>query len=323
MNYLSPLRIFVSMLQVNNISFTYPSKEKTLQNIHFTLQKGEHLCIMGESGCGKSTLLKIVYGLLDVDKGNLFWNDTQILGPEHHLVPGMEFFKYVAQDFDLMPFTSVSENIKKFLSRFYPEEAEERTQELLEVIEMTELANQKVKNLSGGQQQRVAIARALAKEPELLLLDEPFSQIDNFKKNSLRRRLFAYLKKKNIACIIATHDGNDALSFADKMMVIRNHQVLAYDSPSNLYKNPKEKYTASLFDDVNEILINNQLLLLYPNQLEITQKPTSIEATVIKSYFKGYFWLIEVLHNNQIVFVNHHKTITHKKTVFLKLKKTV
>ncbi|WP_428743682.1 ABC transporter ATP-binding protein [Tenacibaculum sp.] len=311
------------MLQVNNISFTYPSKEKTLQNIHFTLQKGEHLCIMGESGCGKSTLLKIVYGLLDVDKGNLFWNDTQILGPEHHLVPGMEFFKYVAQDFDLMPFTSVSENIKKFLSRFYPEEAEERTQELLEVIEMTELANQKVKNLSGGQQQRVAIARALAKEPELLLLDEPFSQIDNFKKNSLRRRLFAYLKKKNIACIIATHDGNDALSFADKMMVIRNHQVLAYDSPSNLYKNPKEKYTASLFDDVNEILINNQLLLLYPNQLEITQKPTSIEATVIKSYFKGYFWLIEVLHNNQIVFVNHHKTITHKKTVFLKLKKTV
>ena len=323
MNYLSPLRIFALMLQVNNISFTYPSKEKTLQNINFTLQKGEHLCIMGESGCGKSTLLKIVYGLLDVDKGNLFWNDIQILGPEHHLVPGMEFFKYVAQDFDLMPFTSVSENIKKFLSRFYPEEAEERTQELLEVIEMTELANQKVKNLSGGQQQRVAIARALAKEPELLLLDEPFSQIDNFKKNSLRRRLFAYLKKKNIACIVATHDGNDALSFADKMIVICNHRVLAYDSPSNLYQNPKEKYTASLFDDVNEILINNQLLLLYPNQLEITQEPTNLEATVTKSYFKGYFWLIEVLHNNQVVFVNHHGNITHKKTVFLKSKKTV
>ncbi|WP_133535439.1 ABC transporter ATP-binding protein [Tenacibaculum caenipelagi] len=311
------------MLQVNNISFTYPSKEKTLQNIGFTLQKGEHLCIMGESGCGKSTLLKIVYGLLDVDKGNLFWNDIQILGPEHHLVPGMEFFKYVAQDFDLMPFTSVSENIKKFLSRFYPEEAEERTQELLEVIEMTGLANEKVKNLSGGQQQRVAIARALAKEPELLLLDEPFSQIDNFKKNSLRRRLFAYLKKKNIACIIATHDGNDALSFADRMMVIRNHQVLAYDSPSNLYQNPKEKYTASLFDDVNEVFINNQTLLLYPNQLEITQETTNLKATVIKSYFKGYYWLIEVMYNNQLVFVNHHKNIEHKKTAFLKFKKTV
>ena len=311
------------MLQVNNISFTYPSKEKTLENIQFSLQKGEHLCVMGESGCGKSTLLKIVYGLLDVDKGDLFWNNTQILGPEHHLVPGMEFFKYVAQDFDLMPFTSVSENIKKFLSRFYPKEAEERTQELLEVIEMTELANEKVKNLSGGQQQRVAIARALAKEPELLLLDEPFSQIDNFKKNSLRRRLFAYLKKKNIACIVATHDGNDALSFADNMMVIRNYQVLAYDSPSNLYQHPKEKYVASLFDDVNEVSINNQTLLLYPNQLQIVDEPSNLKGTVVKSYFKGEYWLIEVAYNNQSIFINHQENIEEKTTAFFKLKKAV
>lgn len=321
--YLSPLCIFAPMLQVNNISFTYPSKEKTLENIHFTLHKGEHLCIMGESGCGKSTLLKIVYGLIDIDKGDLFWNDIKILGPEHHLVPGMEFFKYVAQDFDLMPFTSVSENIKKFLSRFYPKEAEERTKELLEVIEMTELANEKVKNLSGGQQQRVAIARALAKEPELLLLDEPFSQIDNFKKNSLRRRLFAYLKKKNIACIVATHDGNDALSFADTMMVIRNHQIIAHDSPSNLYKNPKEKYIASLFDDVNELTINKQTLLLYPSLLEITKEKSKLEGTVLKSYFKGGYWLIEVAYNNQSIFINHFENIEHKKTVSFKLKETV
>ncbi|MEE3999978.1 ABC transporter ATP-binding protein [Tenacibaculum sp. FZY0031] len=311
------------MLQVNNISFTYSSKENTLENIHFTLQKGEHLCVMGESGCGKSTLLKIVYGLLDVDKGDLYWNGTQILGPQHHLVPGMAFFKYVAQDFDLMPFTSVSENIKKFLSRFYPKEAEERTEELLDVIEMTELANEKVKNLSGGQQQRVAIARALAKEPELLLLDEPFSQIDNFKKNSLRRRLFSYLKKKNIACIVATHDGNDALSFADTLMVIRNNQIIAHDSPANLYKTPKEKYIASLFDDVNELTINKQTLLLYPNLLEITKEPSKLEGTVLKSYFKGSHWLIEVAYNNQSIFIHHSENIEHKKTVPFKLKETV
>lgn len=309
------------MLQVNTISFTYPSKNKTLENIRFSLEKGEHLCVMGESGCGKSTLLKIIYGLLDVDKGELFWDDTQILGPKHHLVPGMEFFKYVAQDFDLMPFTSVSENIKKFLSRFYPKEAEERTQELLEVIEMTDFANEKVKNLSGGQQQRVAIARALAKEPELLLLDEPFSQIDNFKKNSLRRRLFAYLKKKNITCIVATHDGNDALSFADTMMVIRNHQMLAYDSPFNLYQNPKEKYIASLFDDVNEMLINEEKVLLYPNQLEITQNQSNLEGVVLQSYFKGSYWLIEVSYKNQSVFINHAEKIAHKKTVSFKIKR--
>ncbi|MBA6156704.1 ABC transporter ATP-binding protein [Tenacibaculum sp. S7007] len=310
------------MLQVNNISFTYPSKEKTLENINFTLKKGEHLCVMGESGCGKSTLLKAIYGLLDLDSGSLFWNETEILGPAHHLVPGMDFFKYVAQDFDLMPFTSVSENIKKFLSRFYPKEADERTQELLEVIEMTEFANIKVKNLSGGQQQRVAIARALAKEPELLLLDEPFSQIDNFKKNSLRRNLFSYLKEKNIACIVATHDGDDALSFADQMIIIKNHKITANNTPSNLYKNPKEKYIASLFDDVNEITINNETILLYPHQIQIVEN-SDLKATVIKTYFKGHYWLIEVNFKNQSVFVSHRQNIDIKKTVSLRVNETV
>ncbi|CAM1362166.1 ABC transporter ATP-binding protein [Tenacibaculum xiamenense] len=306
------------MLQVNNISFQYPKQEQTLENISFTLNKGEHLCIMGESGCGKSTLLKIIYGLLDVNNGTLFWNDEQILGPAYYLVPGMDFFKYVAQDFDLMPYTSVSENIAKFLSRFYPEEAKKRTEELLEVIEMTEFADVKVKNLSGGQQQRVAIARALAKEPELLLLDEPFSQIDNFKKNSLRRKLFRYLKEQNIACIVATHDGNDSLSFADKMMVIRNHTVIADNTPSNLYRNPKEKYVAALFDDVNEININGKEQLLYPHQLQIS-KEGSLSVSVVKAYFKGSHWLIESLYKNQSLFFTNASSIEEKKTVLLKV----
>ena len=313
--------IFASMLQVNNISFSYTKEKTTLTNIYFSLQKGEHVCIMGKSGCGKSTLLKIIYGLLDVEEGNIFWNDFQILGPKHYLVPGIDSFKYVAQDFDLMPYTSVSENIKKFLSRFYPEEAQQRTDELLEVIEMTEFANVKVKNLSGGQQQRVAIARALAKEPELLLLDEPFGQIDNFKKNSLSRNLFSYLKEKNIACIIATHDGNDALSFADKMIVIKHHQIIANDIPKNLYKNPKLKYIAALFDDVNEVIINNKKVLLYPHQIKIVEK-SELKATVIKTYFKGNYWLIEAEYNQQTIFLNHSKSIEIKKTVSLKFNET-
>lgn len=310
------------MLKVNDISFSYSNEKTTLRNISFSLKKGEHLCIMGESGCGKSTLLKVIYGLLDLDKGTIFWNDIQILGPKHHLVPGMDFFKYVAQDFDLMPFTSVSENIKKFLSRFYPKEAEKRTQELLEVIEMTSFSDEKVKNLSGGQQQRVAIARALAKEPELLILDEPFSQIDNFKKNSLRRKLFAYLKEKSISCIVATHDGNDALSFADKIIVIREHKVIANDTPFNLYKSLKEKYVASLFDDVNEVTLNEKQVLLYPHQIQVVENSNN-KAIVKNAYFKGYYWLIEAYYNNQLIFFNHHSAIKIKKTVSLKFNETV
>lgn len=275
---------------------------------------------MGESGCGKSTLLKIIYGLLDINEGSMLWNDTPILGPAHHLVPGMEFFKYVAQDFDLMPYITVSENIKKFLSRFYPIEAEKRTQELLEIIEMTSFANTKVKNLSGGQQQRVAIAKALAKEPELLLLDEPFSQIDNFKKNSLRRNLFKYLKDKNISCIVATHDGNDALSFSDSMLIIRDQKILAYNTPSTLYNHPKEKYIASLFDDVNDVIIKNKKELLYPHQIIIVEK-SDISATITNSYYKGSHWLIEAIHNNQPLFFNHTTRLHTKKTVFLKIEK--
>ena len=203
-----------------------------------------------------------------------------------------------------MPYISVSENIKKFLSRFYPEESEKRTQELLEVIEMKAFENTKVKNLSGGQQQRVAIARALAKEPELLLLDEPFGQIDNFKKNSLRRRLFAYLKEKNIACIVATHDKNDALSFADQLIVIRNHKILVNNTPKEIYNNPKEKYVAALFDDVNEITINNKKYLFYPHQLKIVED-SKLKAVVLNSYFKGSFWLIEAEFEKQIIFIKH------------------
>lgn len=292
------------MLAVNNISFQYNDNKGVLKNLSFTLDAGQHLCVMGESGSGKSTLLKAIYGLLDLTEGTLFWKEHQILGPSHHLVPGMEFFKYVPQDFDLMPYTSVSENIGKFLSRFYPEEKEQRTQELLEVIELTEFAQEKVKNLSGGQQQRVAIARALAKEPELILLDEPFSQIDNFKKNSLRRKLFAYLKENNIACIVATHDGNDALSFADQMIVIKDHQILSKGTPKELYSNPEHQYVAALFDDVNTIYIDGILTLLYPHQIQITDHSIH-KATITQAYFKGFYWLIEAEYNGQKVFFQH------------------
>lgn len=297
------------MLQVSELSFQYSSKKRVLSKINFSLKKGEHLCVMGESGCGKSTLLKLIYGLLDTDFGTIFWDSKPVLGPKFHLVPGMEFFKYVAQDFDLMPYTSVSENIQKHLSRFFPKESEQRTQELLEVIEMTEFKNTKVKNLSGGQKQRVAIAQALAKEPELLLLDEPFSQIDNFKKNSLRRNLFQYLKEKNIACIVATHDKNDALSFADFLMVIQHEKIIAFDDPIEIYKNPSKKYIAALFDDVNEISINGQIHLYYPNHIRINENGTE-KATVLKSYFQGAFWLIEADFKNQQIFLKHLSKIS-------------
>ena len=304
------------MLKVSQVYFSYQQDNLILKDISFQLKEGEHLCIMGESGSGKSTLLKAIYGLLDLNNGDIYWKDQQVLGPAHHLVPGMEFFKYVPQNFDLMPYTTVSENIQKFLSRFFPEESQKRTVELLEVIEMSEFADVKVKNLSGGQQQRVAIARALAKEPQLILLDEPFSQIDNFKKNSLRRKLFAYLKQKNISCIVATHDGNDALSFADSMMVIKDNQILAYGTPQHLYNRKNDVYIASLFDDVSSVSINGNVHLFYPKDIKITDK-SEYKVTVKQSYFKGVFWLIEAELNGAPVFLNSTKPKSSGDTIYL------
>ncbi|WP_299618696.1 ABC transporter ATP-binding protein [uncultured Tenacibaculum sp.] len=305
------------MLQVNDITFSYSKKSPILKDISLSLTQGEHLSIMGESGCGKSTLLRIIYGLLDVDKGTIFWNDQEVLGPAYHLVPGMDFFKYVPQDFDLMPYITVAENISKFLSRFYPEESERRTNELLGVIEMKAYANEKVKNLSGGQQQRVAIAKALAKEPELLLLDEPFSQIDNFKKNALRRNLFSYLKEKNIACIVATHDGNDALSFSDQLIVIQNNQILASGTPSDLYKEKPNRYVASLFDDVNKVIIDKTEKLYYPHEISIVEQ-SEHKTKVSKNYFKGSYWLVEVLHDNETLFVANNTQLEKGSEVYIR-----
>ncbi len=279
------------MLKVENISFSYQG-QPTISTISFALEKGRNMAVIGESGCGKSTLLKLIYGLYDLDKGQLFWNDIEVLGPKYNLIPGMDFMKYLAQDFDLMPFITVAENVGKYLSNFYPEKKNERIAELLEIVEMTEYANVKAKNLSGGQMQRVALARVLALEPEVLLLDEPFSHIDNFRKNSLRRKLFGYLKEKKITTLFATHDSSDVLSFADDVLVLKDGLLMEKGNPKNIYENPKNKYIASLFGDVNEIEIDGKIQFIYPHQLEIVAK-SNLKVAVVKAYFLGSHYLIE------------------------------
>lgn len=303
------------MLQVQHISFSYLD-QTTISNLSFHLEKGKNLAIIGESGCGKSTLLKLVYGLYDLDEGQIFWNDNEVLGPKYHLIPGMEYMKYLAQDFDLMPFITVAENVGKYLSNIYADAKQARIAELLAIVEMTEFATTKAKYLSGGQMQRVALARVLALEPEVLLLDEPFSHIDNFRKNSLRRKLFAYLKEKQITTIVATHDSSDVLSFADEVLVMQNGQIIASDSPENLYQNPTSKYIASLFGDVNEIEINGSKRYVYPHQLQVVSQ-SELAVTVVQCYYKGSHYLVEAEIDGQKIFFDSSDFIPLGTVVYL------
>lgn len=291
------------MLQVKKISFSY-TEESILEDISFNTSPGENLAIIGESGSGKSTLLNLIYGEYDLNKGQIFWKDTEILGPKFNLVVGYDFIKQVTQEFDLMPVLSVEDNIAKFLSRFYMEERQARVEELIKVVELEAFAKAKVKTLSGGQKQRVALARALAKEPELLLLDEPFSHIDNFKKQSLRRNVFNYLKQKGIACIVATHDKNDVLGFADKMLVLHNKEIIAKGSPKRLYNNPELPLVASFFEEFSII----EGTIYYAHQLQITDN-SNYKAQVKKSYFNGTGWLIEAEFNSNLIYIKYHKII--------------
>lgn len=301
------------MLKVNNLSFRY-AKTPVLEDINLSVDAGEHLSIIGESGSGKSTLLKLMYGEFDLNKGQIFWKDTEILGPKFNLVVGYDFIKYVAQEFDLMPFISVEENIGKHLSNFFPEEKHERVQELLEVVELTEFAKTKVKTLSGGQKQRVALARALAKQPEILLLDEPFSHIDNFKKQSLRRNLFNYLKEKSITCVVATHDKEDVMGYADKMIVLHDGKIIANATPQRLYKHPETPLIASFFGEFN--MINNDII--YSHQLKVVEH-SGMEVTVKKSYFKGVYFLIQGDFNGKLIYFEHDKLLPEGQSVFLKI----
>lgn len=303
------------MLRIENISFTY-NTQKVINEVNFNITEAQIVSVMGASGSGKSTLLKLVYGLLDANEGKLFWKDQQILGPKFHLVPGMDNMKYLAQDFDLMPYVSAAENVGRFLSNFYLTDKANRISELLELVGMTAFTNTKAQFLSGGQMQRIALARVLALEPEVLLLDEPFSHIDAFQKSILSRHLFSYCKQKGITVMFTSHTPEEALMFSDQILVMKNGEIVEQDTPQNIYYLPKNEYIASLTGEVNVIPVkylgvaNDEVLLLRPHQIKISTD--GYEAQVLKSYFKGNGYLLEVLFNDIILFINSETDLLGK-----------
>ncbi|UII28035.1 ABC transporter ATP-binding protein [Fulvivirga maritima] len=310
------------MLELSNVSFAY-NHDPILKSINFSLAQGQHLSVIGASGCGKTTLLEVIYGLLSYE-GVVSWGDRKITKPEDKLVPGEPFIKYLSQSFDLYPFHKVSENVGKHLKLMPMDEKQDRIQELLEMVEMEDFADIQTKYLSGGQQQRVAIVQALAQEPELLLLDEPFSHIDQYRRNNLRRNIFNYLKEKNITCIVATHDPTEVLSFSDDAIVMKEGEIIAHETPTHLYYNPANKYVANLFGEVSEVEANviwpqlnsDKKVLLYPHDLYVTERAT-LSATVVKSYFCGKDYLVEARYNGKKLFFNNPEALEGNKEVNL------
>ena len=249
----------------------------------------------GVCGCGKSTLLNLIYGLLEWEKGEIIFNGKPILGPKKNLVPGEDFMKLVAQNYDLMPYSTVADNVGKFISNINLDEKKERVDELLKVVGLLDYRDTLPKYLSGGQQQRVSIARALSVMPKLLLLDEPFSNIDFSRKLELRERLFNYVKEKKISLIISTHEIQEVMPWLDQLIVLQEGRLIQNDNAESTYKEPYNQYVAQLFGEVNvfsdEEKLNFQLSknFYYPNEIILSEMGE--EAEVLESRFAGsYYW---------------------------------
>ncbi|RZJ26181.1 MAG: ABC transporter ATP-binding protein [Flavobacterium sp.] len=312
------------MLDVRDISFSYSGKP-AVSSVSFKLEAGKHLALLGESGSGKSTLLKLLYGIYDLDSGSISFDETSILGPKFNLIAGDDRFRYLAQDFGLMPFSTAAENVGSFLSNINITKKRDRIEELLDLVDMTDFAQVKPKNLSGGQQQRIALAKALASEPKLMLLDEPFSQIDSFRSKNLKRRLFHYFREKDIACIVATHEGDDALAFADEILILKDGQTLQKGIPKHIFQNPETIYVASLFGEAMQIPMRHfnaesrGEVIVYAHQLRISQ--SGLRAIVRSSYFHGDHYTIEASYTDGILWFRNSVPIMNGQGVFLSLMK--
>ncbi|MFN1217314.1 sulfate/molybdate ABC transporter ATP-binding protein [Chryseobacterium kwangjuense] len=283
------------LLEIKNLYFSHTKDKPLFQNLNLGFEEGKIIALAGESGCGKSTLLNLIYGLLDWESGEIIFNGTQLLGPKGNLVPGEAEMKLVAQNFDLMPYATVAENVGKFISNINLAQKRETVAELLEVVGLQEFSHVLPKYLSGGQQQRVAIARALSILPKLLVLDEPFSNLDFSRKIELRERLFRYVRQHQISLIISTHELQEIMPWLDQIVILQNGRLIQNDSPEETYKKPYNSYVARLFGEVNifseEEITDFQLpkFSYYPKEIKISDQ--GIEAELLESRFAGsHYW---------------------------------
>lgn len=304
--------ICIMLLEINNLYFSYSKEKPLFQNLNLAFDEGKIIALAGESGCGKSTLLSLIYGLLDWESGEIIFNGKKLLGPKGNLVPGEAEMKFVAQNFDLMPYATVAENVGKFISNINLAKKRETVAELLEVVGLEEFANVLPKYLSGGQQQRVAIARALSVLPKLLILDEPFSNLDFPRKIELREKLFRYVKQNNISLVISTHELQDIIPWLDQIVVLQSGRLIQNDNPEETFRNPYNSYVAKLFGEVN--IFNESEIVdfglpkfsYYPKEVKISEN--GLEAEVLESRFAGnHYWNKVRAKNKEIIIYSDEK----------------
>ncbi|MCP2044690.1 ABC transporter ATP-binding protein [Pontibacter sp. HSC-36F09] len=288
----------VSGLQVQEDGHT------VLHDISFAQGEYEKLVIAGETGSGKSTLLQAIAGLVQPSAGQITFEGKRVIGPHDKLVPGHEGIAYLSQHYDLPQFLRV-EQVLRYANTLQGDEAET----LYEVCRISHLKQRKTNQLSGGERQRIALARLLSTWPDLLLLDEPYSNLDKGHKELLKEVIHDITERLAITCILISHDPHDTLSWADRILIIEGGRLVQQGTPEQVYRHPADSYTAGLFGNFNLIPADltsefaarlgidsqGRDLLVRPEHFKFVIDPSgALTGTVQKVMFFGGFYDVQV-----------------------------
>lgn len=300
-----------TLLSVEHVSVRYNSTgEAALKDISFQVKEGESVAVIGESGSGKSTLMRAIACLQACDEGKVYMNGYLMPNPKELLVKGYEGIRYVSQDTILPKSRSVEDMLKYELRYFDTVEQAVLIDQYLDIFSLQEFRDRKDVELSGGQKQRVALALAMASDADLLVLDEPFNQVDVITREKVKEQLFQYFRSSGKTLIMVTHDATDALPWSDTIIVLRDGEIIQKGSPQKVYEKPNEMYIASLFGPVqllNKKQLKDLLDIEWPNRCkyagirytDITYQykasKDSIKVMWQKSFYAGnqYKWLLK------------------------------
>ena len=232
------------MIDVIDLNKVFDNGFEALKSVNFSIEQGDLVCLLGPSGCGKSTILNMIAGLLQPTGGDIQFKKSSVINTE----PKDRNIGFVFQNYALYPHMTVLENIMFPLTvgekKISKEEAKKVAEEYMQLTNIEELAEKKPGTLSGGQQQRVAITRALVQKPEVLLLDEPLSNLDARLRLKIREEIRRLVKEVGITTIFVTHDQEEALSISDKIILLNEGVIQQHDDPQNLYLEPNNLFVA-------------------------------------------------------------------------------
>ncbi len=226
---------------------------QALEGVFLEIGQGELVCLVGRSGCGKSTLLRVIAGVEDVDSGTVALNGRTVTGPKVFVEPEDRNVGFMFQDYALFPHLTARQNILFGLRQMERRAAARRADETIERLGIGALQERYPHMLSGGEQQRVALARALAPQPGVLLMDEPFSNLDQRLRDDIRRETAALLGELGATAVIVTHDPEEALSLGDQVVLMKEGRIVEAGSGDRIYNHPRTAYAAEFFSRFNRI----------------------------------------------------------------------